>query len=107
MVHQCAHLSHNPRQVHEIFLNHIARYLKYIKKKGLIIQPDHTNLKLDSFADANFAGFCASEDNQNTISVKSRTGVLLNFGGVPIYWSLKIQSEIALSTLEAEYIGLS
>ena len=32
---------------------------------------------------------------------------MLNFGGVPIFWSLKLKSEIALSTLEAEYIALS
>ena len=41
------------------------------------------------------------------VSVKSRTGVLLTFGNVPILWSSKLQSEIALSTLEAEYIALS
>ena len=41
------------------------------------------------------------------ISVKSRTGILLNFGKVPIFWSSKLQLEIALSTLEAEYIALS
>ena len=39
--------------------------------------------------------------------MKSRTGILLNFAGVPVCWSSKLQSEIALSTLEAEYIALS
>ena len=38
---------------------------------------------------------------------KGRTGILLTFGKVPIYWSSKLQSEISLSTLEAEYIALS
>ena len=41
------------------------------------------------------------------VSVKSRTGVLLTFGDAPILWCSKLQSEIALSTLEAEYIALS
>ena len=47
------------------------------------------------------------EDKHDPIGVKSWTGLLLNFGGVPILWSSKLQSEIALSTLEAEYIVLS
>ena len=48
----------------------------------------------------------ASEDKQDPISVKSRTGLLLNFGIVPIFWSSNIQSKIFLSTLEAKYIDL-
>ena len=31
----------------------------------------------------------------------------MTFGNVPILWSSKLQSEIALSTLEAEYVALS
>ena len=69
------------------------------------MQPDPKNLKLDLFADADFTGVYASEDNKYPISVKSRTGLLLSFGGVPIYWS-SIQSVIALSKLEAKYIRL-
>ena len=41
------------------------------------------------------------------ISVKSRTVILLTLGDVPIFWSSKLQTEISLSTLEAEYIALS
>ena len=39
--------------------------------------------------------------------MKSRSGILLTFGNIPILWSSKLQSEIALSTLETEYIALS
>ena len=59
------------------------------------------------FADDDFACLFPSEDKQDPISVKSRTVVLLNFGGVSVCWSSKLQSEIALSTFEAEYIALS
>ena len=106
-VHQCARFSHNPKASHEIGVKHIVRYLKVTRDKGLIMKPDAENLKLDLFADADFAGLYASEDKLDPISVKSRTGVLLNFGGVPVCWSSKLQSEISLSTLEAEYIALS
>ena len=73
----------------------------------MILTPNAKNLKLDLFADADFAGLFVAEDKHDPISVKSRTGLLLNFGGVPILCSSKLQSEIALSTLEAEYIALS
>ena len=106
-VHQCARFSHNPKRSHEVGLKHIARYLQGTKDKGMILTPGVNNLRLDLFADADFAGLFVAEDKHDPVSVKSRTGLLLNFGGVPIFWSSKLQSEIALSTLEAEYIALS
>ena len=71
------------------------------------MKPEVKNLKLDLFADADFVGLFATEDNMDPISVKSRIEVLLNFGGVPVCSSSKLQSEISLSTLEVEYITLS
>ena len=106
-VHQCARFSHNPRHSHEIGVKHIARYLKGTRDKGIIMQPDDTKLCIDMFADADFSGLYNTEDKQGPVSVKGRTGILLTFGNVPILWSSKLQSEIALSTLEAEYIALS
>ena len=37
----------------------------------------------------------------------SRTGYVIRFMGCPIVWVSKLQTEIALSTTEAEYIALS
>ena len=71
------------------------------------MKPNTENLELDLFADADFSSLYASEDKLDPISVKSRTGILLNSGGVPVCWSSKLQSEISLSTFEAEYIALS
>ena len=107
VVHQCARFSHAPKHSHEIDLKHIARYLKGTREKGLVMTPDKSDLKLDIFADADFAGLFISVDCMDPISVKSRTGILFNFRKVPIFWSSKLQLEIALSTLEAEYIALS
>ena len=59
------------------------------------------------YVDADFAGLFASEDKLDPISVKSRIGILLTLGDVPIFWSSKLQTEISMSTLEAEYIALS
>jgi hypothetical protein len=106
-VHQCARLSYYPKHSHEIGVKHIARYLKGTRDKGIIMKPDPENICIDMYADADFSGLYSTEDKQDPVSVKRRSGVLLTFGNVPILWSSKLQTEIALSTLEAEYIALS
>ncbi|MGH7954943.1 MAG: Ty1/Copia family ribonuclease HI, partial [Gloeomargaritales cyanobacterium] len=62
---------------------------------------------LDCYVDADFAGLWKHEDPQDPVSVRSRTGYTLVFGGCPLLWVSKLQTEIALSTTEAEYIALS
>lgn len=57
--------------------------------------------------DADFAGTWHKEFSQLRDSVLSRTGFLIAYCGCPVTWSSKLQSEIALSTTEAEYIALS
>ena len=37
----------------------------------------------------------------------SRTGYVIMYAGCPIHWISKLQTEIALSTTESEYIALS
>jgi hypothetical protein len=41
------------------------------------------------------------------VSVKSRTGYLVEIMGCPIQWTSKLQTNIATSTMEAEYTALS
>ena len=65
------------------------------------------NPVIDCYVDADFAGLWNIEDEQNPLSVKSRTGFLITFMGCPLHWVSKLQSQIALSTMEAEYIALS
>jgi hypothetical protein len=105
-VHQCARFTHCPRASHEEAVKHICRYLKGAKGHGLTFQPT-TNLDLNLYVDADFAGLWNHEDDQDPVCVKSRTGYVLTLGGCPISWSSKLQTEIALSTTEAEFIALS
>ena len=56
----------------------------------MMLTPDPKNLKLDLFADADFAGLFAAEDRHDPVEVKSRTVILLIFGGTPIYWISKL-----------------
>ena len=105
-VHQGTHFSHNPRQSHEFVLKYIARYLKGARTKSLIMVLGE-KIVLDLYAESDFAGLFQSDDVQDHISVKSWSGILLNFGNLPIHWSSKLQTEIAYSTLKSEYMSLS
>jgi len=65
------------------------------------------NLDLCCYVDADFAGLHRSDPPLSSSSAKSRTGYLITLGSFPILWKSQLQSEITLSTLEAEYSALS
>jgi hypothetical protein len=49
----------------------------------------------------------ASENVQDPVSVKSRTGYVILYRGSPLLWVSKLQTQIAISTMEAKYLALS
>ena len=104
--HQCARFVNNPMRSHERAIIRIARYLHATKERGLIYNPD-PKLSLECFVDADFAGSWSLADSSNPENVMSRTGYTIRYAGCPIGWCSKLQTEIALSTAEAEYIALS
>ena len=63
-------------------------------------------MNLDCYTDADFARLWNAELPNDPTCVKSQTGYILMLGGVPVSWSSKIQSKIALSTTKAEYSAL-
>jgi hypothetical protein len=105
-VHQCARFTHDPKASHEEAIKRICRYLKGTKTQGMTFKPDST-MQLNCYVDADFAGLWNVEDDQDPVCVKSRTGYVLTLGNCPLLWVSKLQTEIALSTTEAEYIALS
>ena len=105
-VHQCAKFNSCPKQSHEEAVKRIGRYLRRTRDKGIIMRPDGTN-ELNCYVDADFAGTFTHETALDKASVLSRTGYTINFSGCPILCVSKMQTEIALSTTEAEYIALS
>ena len=105
-VHQCARFTHCANNQHEIAIKRIGRYLKATREQGLIMKPNE-DLRLDLYADADFAGLWAIENKEDPISVRSRTGFVILLGDTPVTWSSKLQTEIATSTMHAEYIALS
>ena len=105
-VSQCARYTFSPKLSHEIALKRIGRYLNETRTKGLIMRPSKT-LQVDCYVDSDFAGLWSYEDPQDPTCVRSRTGFLIMIGDCPTVWSSKLQTETALSTMEAEYIALS
>lgn len=105
-VNQCARFNHDPKRSHEEAVKQICRYLMGTKDEGIRFRPTG-NIVLDCYVDADFAGLWNAEDSQDPTCVRSRTGYVLIFGGCPLLWVSKLQTEIALSTAEAEYIALS
>jgi hypothetical protein len=104
--HQCARFTHCPKASHSLAVKRIIRYLKGTSEKGIIMQPK-LKLSVDCYVDADFAGLYGSEDSQDSLCAKSRTGYVLLLADCPLIWVSKLQSEIASSTMESEYIALS
>jgi len=105
-VHQCAKFSHHPHLLHEKAVKHIGRYLYLTRDKGLILQPQATHA-LNAYVDADFAGRWSEAYSHLRDNSLSRTGYVLLYCGCPITWVSKLQTEVALSTTEAEYHVLS
>jgi hypothetical protein len=63
--------------------------------------------RVDCFPDADFAGLYGHEDKQDPHCARSRTGYVILAFGYPVLWRSVLQTEISLSTMEAEYISIS
>jgi hypothetical protein len=63
---------------------------------------------LECFSDAGFAGNRNRDIAINDDSTaRSTTGYIIRYTGCPLVWGSKLQTEIALSSTESEYISLS
>jgi hypothetical protein len=105
-VHQAARFTHNPKASHAKAIKHICRYLKGTLTDGLILQPGNA-MNVDCWVDADFCGLYGTEDVHDPTSVKSRTGYIITVANCPVIWVSKLQTEIALSTVESEFTALS
>jgi hypothetical protein len=105
-VSQCARFTHDPRQPHAVAVKRICRYLKGTRDRGIVLKPED-HLAIDCYVDADFCGTWKCEKPDDPASVKSRSGYMITLGGCPLTWTSKLQTEIALSTMQAEYVALS
>ena len=102
-IHQCACFTHVTCQTHAKAVKHIICYIKVTEDKGLIIKHSQ-NLQVECYINADFSGLWGVDKDQNTIFVKSRTSFIIMFMGCPLTWVYKLQYQIPLITMEAEYI---
>ncbi len=105
-VHQCARYTFAPTKLHEQALLRVGRYLIGTLDKGIYLDPSN-DLNLDCYPDADFAGLWKHEQADDPHCVRSRTGYVITLAHCPVLWASKMQTEIALSTMEAEYIAMS
>ena len=105
-VNCCARYMFCPMHSHELALKRIGRYLKATATRGMVINPTR-ELSLDAYPDADFAGMYGHEIPTDPACAKSRSGFVIVFAGVPVMWQSKLQTETALSTMEAEIIALA
>ena len=62
---------------------------------------------MECYVDADFAGAWDKENPDDPNNILSRTGFVVFYAECPLIWASRMQTEIALSTAEAEYIALS
>ena len=105
-VSQVARYTFKPTRKHEQALVRIGRYLKGTLGRGMIMEPTDTP-RVDCYPDADFAGLYGHENSQDPHCARSRTGYVISAFGCPVVWRSSLQSAIALSTMEAEYVALS
>jgi hypothetical protein len=105
-VHQCARFCARPKTKHAEAVKRIGKFLLATKDKGLIMTPDKSGMEcwVDSAHASELSNKTASNDPS---TARSRMGYIIRYLGLPIHWASKMQTEIALSSTEAEYIVLS
>ena len=105
--HQCARFSSDPRMVHNQAVKWLGRYLKGTQECKMEYKPRPTE-GFKVYVDADFAGGWhkgASADDRT--ASRSRYGYVILYAGMPVCWASKLQTEVALSSTESEYIGIS
>jgi hypothetical protein len=104
--HQSARFNNNPKLSHERSIRRLAKYLLGTQNRGIVFTPDASK-GIECYVDADFSGNWNAVESEDPENILSRTGYIIYYGGCPIHWQSKLQTEIALSTTEAEYIALA
>ena len=91
-----------PKHSHELALKRIGRNLNATCSKELILNSSFNPISKMIFADV----YQCSKTN-DTACVNSKTCYVITVADYYVLWQLKLQSETALSTMEAEAISLA
>jgi hypothetical protein len=105
--HQVTNYSSDPRQTHGEAILDLVRYLKNTHDLGLKYKPN-PDRGFECYCDANFSGnWNKAFADVDPRTAKSHSGWIVFYAGCPVCWASKLQSQVALSTTEAEYITMS
>ncbi len=71
------------------------------------MNPSSDVCKIEAYPDSDFAGMYGHGEHTDPACAKSWTGFIITFADCPVFWQSKLQTEMALSTMEAEIIALA
>ena len=91
----------DPRKEHWLALKWMLRYIKGSSNVGIV----YKRFKRD--CEESLIGFCDSDYASNLDSRKSQSGYVFRMFGGAISWKSSLQSVVAFSTTDAEYIALT
>jgi hypothetical protein len=106
ITHQCARFTSGPKKEHGQAIRWLGRYLKGTRNKGTILKPCRGK-DMEIYVDADFSGNWDSTESHHRDTARSRHGYIVMYAGCPVTWKSQMQTEIALSSTESEYTGLS
>jgi hypothetical protein len=97
----------DPKREHGYAVRWLGRYLSGTQDRGMTFKPD-VDAGLELWVDADFVGNWDKEEADVDVdTARSRHGYLARYMGCNILWKSQLQTEIALSSTESEYTGLS
>ena len=92
-----ARFNANPGRAHWQAVKHLFRYLKHTQDLQLTYGPSASNELFVTYSDADYAG--------DDTTLRSTGAYVVMMGTGAVDWSSKLQSVVAQSTTEAEYIA--
>lgn len=87
----------HPKAVHWVAIKRVLRYLKGKQDVGLLFKRAQGEISISAFSDADWGG-----DEKEK---KSTSGWLVLLAGSPVIFSSRLQTGVAQSTCEAEYVA--
>ena len=87
-------------------MKRICRYLQGTKDNGIVFNP-HKKIVVDCYDDEYFLGIWVHENPKDYICARIINGFVVTFTNYPLLWVSELQTEIALSTLNSEYVEFS
>ena len=99
-VSQVARFQSDPSVYHWTLAKHILRYLQGTRNRGLTFSPGDGDAGV-------VRGYVDASWGEDPSTRKSQSGFVFTLGNAAISWKSKLQTTVALSSTEAEYLALS